>query len=295
MTLSFIIVTYNSEDLIADCIKSIQKYADVPFENLEIVVVDNSSDEKFQKLTEVIKIVDTDIELTIIKNKNSGYGQGNNVGINSAKGDLICVMNPDVRFTEPLMKDVFSKFEEDKSLCLLGYKQMGGANLSFYPKPEYYIPLISSLMVKVLNKLNLYSARYFCLSGAFMFIDKLKFEKVGMFDENIFLYYEEADISNRIKECDFRTKYDKNKSYLHLVGSRVSYSEFVFSNMLKSLAYYSKKYHLNFNHICKNTRLDYKMSIFIEKLRLRPNTSKIDKIRGELLFLEKFQNNMNDM
>ena len=76
---SIIIVTYNSEKDIYDCVTSIMEHADIPLQEIELVVVDNNStgcDAMFDKLR---SLWGADIVLIKI-NQNGGYGQGNNLG-----------------------------------------------------------------------------------------------------------------------------------------------------------------------------------------------------------------------
>ena len=105
---SIIIVTYNSEHDIYDCVNSIRRYADIPLSEIELVIVDNGShgvDSMFECLRSL-----WGEDLVLLKNThNGGYGQGNNVGIRNSTAPLILIMNPDVRlashfFAKPLKR-----------------------------------------------------------------------------------------------------------------------------------------------------------------------------------------------
>ena len=106
--LSIVIVTYKSEEDIYDCLQSIWQYNDIPNEDLEVIVVDNSpeSEMMFSKLRELYK---NDIVL-IHNTHNGGYGQGNNVGIKQAKAPTIMIMNPDVRLCQPIFRTALEAF-----------------------------------------------------------------------------------------------------------------------------------------------------------------------------------------
>ena len=83
--LSIIIVSFKSNHVIHDCINSIDK-------NFEIIVVDNSNDQKFVKKLEVkYKNVKC-----ILSSKNLGMGAGNNLGIKNVNSDYVLILNPDV-------------------------------------------------------------------------------------------------------------------------------------------------------------------------------------------------------
>ena len=111
--LSIIIVTYNSEKDIYDCMASIKKYADIPMSELEIIIVDNNSKEVDSMFAKLRKLYGEDIIL-INNTHNGGYGQGNNVGIRRATAPVILIMNPDVRLICPIFRTAIEAFENDK-------------------------------------------------------------------------------------------------------------------------------------------------------------------------------------
>lgn len=237
--ISFVIVTYKSIDLIQDCIDSIFEFSEG---NFEVIVVDNSPKEDSEVLKKFL-IENYQATVKFIRNeRNGGYGQGNNVGVKNSKGDLIAIVNPDIRFTESFAPTVRNQFLSNKNLSLLGFKQLGGRNLSFYVKPEYFIPVIDKVIVKVFNKFNWFHSKYLYLSGACLFLRKEYFVKAGLFDENIFLYFEEPDVSNRLSKLGHQIKFDKSIKYIHLVGDRSEISEGTFKSWLDSLIYYLEKF-----------------------------------------------------
>lgn len=280
--IAIIIVTYNSQDLLGDCLNSIFQKNDINTSQIEVIVVDNSSGtnaSETQKIVETHEIYNQ-IQTKYIHNAaNLGYGQGNNVGIKNCNSNIICIMNPDVRFENPILKDVTFQFK-DKKLGLLGYKQLGGFNLSCYLKPEYQIPIFSSLFVKFFNKINFFHSKYLYLSGALLFMNKNNFEEIGLFDQNIFMYYEEPDVSNRFLKNRNSIRFVKNKSYIHLVGKRNNFSEKSFTNEILSLQYYLKKFKIsNKNYVLKYT-LSQNFKILISKI-LNQNENAL-KLKSEL-------------
>ena len=220
--LSIIIVTYKSEHDIYDCLQSIWKYSDIPQEDLEVIVVDNSleCEPMFTKLRQLYG----DSLLLIHNTHNGGYGQGNNVGIRQATAPVALIMNPDVRFFEPVFATALSAFEQDRTLCMYGMKQMLSAEvkspLSFDCSCRvngYIAPLLSSLC----NKLDVYIPQCMHLAGSCFFINKEKFLQVGLFDEDLFMYGEEDDIQWRLKKrFGAHFIYNYKMHYLHLTLDR---------------------------------------------------------------------------
>ena len=260
---SIIIVTYNSMELINGCIDSIYKFNDIGELNTEIIIVDNSSETESKKMFDMLReLYDGKLKL-IWNDKNLGYGQGNNVGIDNSTGDFICIMNPDVRFTEPILLTVQKEFNSNPNLGMLGFKQIGGANLSYYLKPEFYLSILNSIVIKGMNRFNIFSQKYFYLSGAFLFLDKMKFKEIGKFDHKIFLYSEEPDISNRLRKAGYQIKFSNAHSYLHLIGDRTAWSDKGQQIWLDSKKYYFNKFHFNERKYWKLKSLDYKIKFYI--------------------------------
>ena len=221
--LSIIIVTYNSEHDIYDCVSSIMKYSDIPLSELELIIVDNNSrdtDTMFENLKELYGN-----NIILIKNThNGGYGQGNNVGIKKATAPVILIMNPDVRLIEPIFKTTIEAFEQDSKLAMYGMKQMLTATIpstnSFtctYALNGY----IQTIMSSVCNRYDHYIAKYMHFSGSCFYIRKQMFEHVGLFDESVFMYGEEEDIHYRMWKLGYtKMVYNPKLHYIHLVKER---------------------------------------------------------------------------
>lgn len=258
--LSIIIVTYNSEKDIFDCISSIKQWSDIPFEELEVIIVDNNSRNTDSMFEQLRSLYSNDIVL--IKNThNGGYGQGNNMGIRRATAPVILIMNPDVRMIEPVFKTTLDAFERNNSLCMYGMKQMLSAtevsSNSFccaYTVNGY----LQTIMTSIGNRYDYYLPRYMHFSGSCFFIRKEMFEQVGLFDETIFMYGEEEDIHYRMRKNGFKQMiYNPKLHYIHLTKEREP-----------NLAYETKLLDVAIEHSRKK---EYDVSKTI-KNRLRNNT-----------------------
>ena len=99
---SLIILNFNKSHLTAECLRSVWRHTEgYPY---EIVVVDNGSDtEDFAALT----AISGPFRLVRLQT-NRFFGEGNNIGAESARADLVCFMNNDIIVTphwlEPLMR-----------------------------------------------------------------------------------------------------------------------------------------------------------------------------------------------
>ncbi len=220
--LSVIIVTYKSENDIYDCLNSVWQQCDIAKEELEVVIVDNSPEcePMFGKLRKMYG----DGIVLIHNTHNGGYGQGNNVGIRRATAPVILIMNPDVRLATPFFHAAVEAFEKDPQLCMYGAKQMQTATMvsrnSFcctYMMNGY----IRTIMEALCNRLDWYLPRYCYFSGSCFFINKEKFEAVGLFDETVFMYGEEDDVHFRmIRRYGAHFTYDTSLRYIHPTHDR---------------------------------------------------------------------------
>jgi len=110
---SIIILTYNSEKYIKDCLQSIFRQT---YNNLEIVMVDNNSKDGSVEIAKKILGDCEDNQKVILNNKNLGYAGGNNIGIKQVQGDYIIILNPDVVLDENFIQKIVDKFETDSKI-----------------------------------------------------------------------------------------------------------------------------------------------------------------------------------
>lgn len=218
--LSLVIVTYNSSQLIGRVLESILLYNDIG-DALEIIIVDNCSQDRIeiQRIAELLVQEIVFVECT----ENRGYGAGNNKGVEMASAPIILIMNPDVVLHRPIFNEIIDNFEINKKLGILGLQQLETEN---GPKNHSFIsnkPTVSQLFLhKFASKLNLFTPIFFAFSGACFAIRKKSFIEAGKFDEEIFLYWEEADLQYRlIKKANAnKVIFRKDLSYVHAMHKR---------------------------------------------------------------------------
>ena len=126
--LSIVIVTLKSENVIHECIKSINQ-------NIPIIVVENSSNNKFKD----------ELEATyqnlrcILSETNIGMGAGNNIGIKLAETDYVFILNPDVTLETDTLDELFSASAKLSEFSILSpasldinFPNYGMLNENFY-------------------------------------------------------------------------------------------------------------------------------------------------------------------
>ena len=211
-----------------------------------------------------------------------GFGQANNIGAKLASGKYLIFLNPDTLLIEPIFLFTINKFENNKDLSLFGLKLVNNnlkSNISigFIDKHSMF----HGFIIKILNKFNIFLNDMMFISGANLFIKRNEFIKAGMFDENIFMYYEESDLIKRIKKQGGKIGFFKSKKIIHLEGKT---SDNLNTQLIRlnSAKYYSKKYNLNFNKQIKQELLNNKVKLYLYIL-FNKNKSKLFKNNIEIL------------
>lgn len=260
MKISIIIVTYNSIGLIKDCLESIFKYNDIGDE-LEVIIVDNHSSDQAQMFDLVRSSFPNNPIHLYDTGSNGGYGKGNNFGIARSKSDIIVIMNPDVRLIYPIFRTILKEFE-DTSLGVIGVEFIDGSS-PYYFKPENY-SLWHLIFEKVYNKRRIYNEKMMYMSGSLMAFNKQAFVEAGSYDENIFMYYEEPDITNRIQKTGKKAKWLKGVHVLHLAHGR-KFNKNLTDFRNSSLEYYCNKYGVNVVKLYRKSNIVLRMKILLSK------------------------------
>ena len=207
--LSIIIVNYQSADYLKKCIASIfDKTRDISF---EIIVVNNSR-EAIDKVAD-IKIVDAEEDL--------GFGKGQNLGAKNAKGEILWLLNAD---TEILSRNTQGIVKEVKENGVVGPRLLNEDNSmqswSAGVEPTVWDLIRNNLGYPASQKVWESSKKREAdwVSGASLFIRKELFDKLGGFDENFFMYFEDIDLCRRIREAGYRVIYFPEFSVRHFGG-----------------------------------------------------------------------------
>lgn len=184
-----IYVTYNSEKWIKKCFESYLKL-DYDLKKINIYVVDNNSSDNTVSYLEKFKDDNYDKfgEFSILKEKNNwGFGKGNNIGFKKGSSEFVCFLNIDTE----LFSDTFTELEKeiatsDENVGIWEFRQFP------YEHPKMY---------------DVLSGEVSWVSGAAFATKREIFEKVNGFDEKIFMYAEDVDLSWRVRSLGYFLKY----------------------------------------------------------------------------------------
>ena len=194
MRLSIITLNYNSSENTIKLLESLKNQTDKDF---EVIVVDNNSDDISQLMD--YKTAETNI-IYIKNDRNLGYSGGNNVGIRKALqngADWVLLLNNDT-WVESLFTGRLKAILEGKE-GIVGLALDEGERTAFGGLVQWLKPTLIHLSTSQVDNTKSVDKLY-AIGGA-MLIHKSVFDKVGLLDENYFLYFEDADFCHRARKA----------------------------------------------------------------------------------------------
>ncbi|WP_396218240.1 glycosyltransferase family 2 protein [Flavobacterium sp.] len=249
MQLSVIILNYNVRYFLEQCVRSVQK----ALENIdaEIIVVDNnSSDDSCLMMKQLFP------QITLIENKeNLGFPKGNNIAVEQAKGEYICILNPDTVVAEDTFKKLIAKSCQP-SAGIIGCKLIDGTG-NFLPESKRGLPTPYVAITKIfgLYKISNFFGKYYAqhlsenqsgkvdvLVGAFMMMKRDLYIKVGGFDENCFMYSDDIDLSYMIQKLGKDNFYFHETSVIHYKGQSTVRDEKYLERFREAMQFFYKKH-----------------------------------------------------
>lgn len=182
-------VTYNSEKWIPGCFRS-WLHADYDLDKINIYVVDNNSSDSTVELLERFRVENGNRFGTfsiLREEKNWGFGKANNIGFSKGTSDIVCFLNIDTE----VFSDTFSELEKEifasnEKIGIWEFRQFP------YEHPKFYDILTG--------------ATTWC-SGAAFAIRRSIYDEMKGFDEKIFMYAEDVDLSWRVRTAGYSLKY----------------------------------------------------------------------------------------
>jgi GT2 family glycosyltransferase len=229
MQLSVIILNYNVRCFLELCVLSVQK----AIQNLdaEIIIIDNnSSDDSCAMMQQRFP------NIKLIQNKeNSGFPKGNNIAVKEAKGEYLCILNPDTVVAEDTFEKVLAFAKSKTDLGIVGCKLIDGTG-NFLPESKRSIPTPWVAFTKIFGlyklfpKLSLFNKYYAqqltenqtgkvdILVGAFMVMQRELYNELDGFDEACFMYADDIDLSYRALQLQKQNYYFHGTTVIHYKG-----------------------------------------------------------------------------
>lgn len=295
MYIGIVILNYNTADDVIKAIHYIKTHVNY---NYHVYLVDNHSKEDCVEKLRVTYDNDPIVTL-MVSEENKGYSGGNNIGIKQAVSDncdAVLILNPDVELQNDIISIMVNEFT-DQIVCVAPKVFDLNGNDGQRIRPEY------NFKYAFFNKKPLYYIRklfkgdnYYKYdvnekfvfdgfpSGCCFLIRSDAFEKVGFFDDNVFLYSEELILANKLTELQMKCCYVPEAVVRHNEGTstRKISTAFIDYHMYASEYYLLKKY-------CDTSKLQLKIIKFLRLVNFKIKTiirkddkSKYQKLKKQM-------------
>ncbi len=259
--LSIVIISYNVKEYLRGCLASVlesESYKDIVS---EVFVVDNNSND-FS--VEMVKNEFPGVNL-ISNQRNLGFAKACNQAIKKSMADYILLLNPDTVFPQKDFKKTFFFMEKDQEVGILGCKMIDiQGNLLYSARTFPTLSTSISSSHSILNRLfpgNPLSKKYLLkdldhsrsaevdwVSGSCLLVKKEMLDKIGLLDENYFMYAEDVDLCYRAKKAGWKVVYFPEVTFVHYLGKSTSQQrlKMLFEHHRSIYYFYCKHFSANF-------------------------------------------------
>lgn len=242
LDVSVIIVSFNTREILRQCVQSV--WDDANGLKAEILVVDNGSTDGSPEMLErdfpQVVVVRSEINL--------GFGEGNNVALRMARGRYFVLLNSDAFFVKGALPLAIRHMDENPTVGLGGCRLIGRDGDS-QPSSRCFHTVVGDLIVLSGLAAKFPKSKFFgrfdrtwadehqpasvdWVPGAFSILRPSALQQVGSFDPAFFLYYEEVDLCRRMKDAGIPVWYWPDIVVIHIGGES--------SRQLKALEYSSR-------------------------------------------------------
>lgn len=253
MDISFIIVNWNTKDLLRDCLASI--YKTVGAFTFEVIVVDNASSDG----SAAMLALEYQQVHVIANTQNRGFGAANNQGFSVMKGKYALLVNSDAMLTEKAVEKLWTFAEANPRAAIVCGQLLnadGSRQNSVASFPTLLTLAVNVSLLEYLFPKEYPSKRYRhqgplevdSAVGACMLIRKQALDEVAFFDERYFFFYEETDMAFAMRRAGWLIYQVPDALIYHLQGqsighnarSRIEFyrSRYQFLRKWKSVIYY---------------------------------------------------------
>ena len=257
--IAVILINYNSSEHSINCIRSIIEKTDNNL-NYQIIITDNCSEKedylKLKSFCNELNFPNLELHRSII---NTGFGDGNMHGIQYANANYLAFINNDTLLINDCLSILKNALENNPKIGIAGaqaYKSNGDfmISLDHFASPAREIlgrnvlEIINSKKYPKRKKRYTNPVKVNFIPGSFMFIRATDFYKIGGFDTNIFLYYEETDLCKRLEKNNKFAYLIPEAEFIHFHGGSTGKSLAIKKELKISLLYIMKKHYGFFGH-----------------------------------------------
>lgn len=256
-----VLLNYNDYENTSNYVEFMSKYNSID----KILIVDNNSTNE-NEVKKLEKLNSDKVE-TIVSDKNGGYAYGNNFGLRyldlnyKDEFDYIIISNPDVFVEENNIKKTLEFLEKNDKAIIAAPRmhfKTGAARRSAWKRRSFFIDVacstrITELLLFYLLKKGEYSKdelkesilEVFAIAGSFFIAKHEMFKKIGYFDENTFLFFEEDILAEKVKRAGYKIYSLNSEKFIHYESKSIGKAMNVFKKqdiLFDSRIYYHKTY-----------------------------------------------------
>ncbi len=230
--LSVIILSFNTKDLLKQCLESVLEGVGSPRPvgrpQVEVIVVDNhSTDDSPAMVKQEFPAV-----ILVESPENWGFARGNNLGLAKAKGKFVLFLNSDTKVFPDTLKKMLAYLEENPGVgvatCRVEFSDgsLDPASHRGFPTPWNSLAYFLGLE-KLFPRVKIFSGYHLGYldqntiheidtpTGAFYLVRREVLKEVGSFDEKYFMYAEDIDLSLRIKQAGWKIMFVPEAKIIH--------------------------------------------------------------------------------
>lgn len=297
--LTIVIVNYNVKHYIAQCLDSIFKSS---FKDFEVVVVDNHSHdgsvEYIKNKYPMVKVIDS--------NHNLGFARANNLALRLCNSKYALLLNPDTVLGKDVLEQSVAFLDAHPQCGGLGLQMLNAdGNRALESRRGLPTPLTSFYkmigLCKHFPKHKVFGRYYLghlswdkpaqieVISGAYCMMRKVALDKVGLLDEDFFMYGEDIDLSYRLLKGGYENWYIPAK-ILHYKGESTQKSSFRYVHVFyKAMLIFFRKH---YGHLSLVFSLPIKIAIYL-KAAIALVVMQMNNIRKMLGFVDNAKRNVS--
>jgi len=283
--LSVIVLSFNTRDVLRNCLLSLDEERAICAYTLEIIVVDNSSSDGS------VEMVSAEFPqcILIANTENVGFSKGNNIGMALAQGRYFLCLNSDTLVCSGALGTMIQFMEAHPNAGAIG-PMLVGEDKKLQPSGRA-LPTAWRIFLGMTKLYRLWTTDIYLergrdyaqvkevgeISGAALCVRGEVYQKLGGFDENLWAFYEDVDWCNRIGQAGYKIYYMPQAKIVHLwKRSSTRVPELVYRVGQNSLRYYFRKHRSAVEVVAVDAMLFLKetAAIIFALLRLNPDQVK---------------------
>jgi GT2 family glycosyltransferase len=229
---SIVIVVWNAKNYVWECLESLREHCQSTYD--EVIVVDNCSlDGTAEMIARLFP------EFRLIRNpENYGFAKANNIGISISSGELICLVNSDVKFTNDCISLIRDYMVSEPQVAMVGPKMLGpdgSVRRSTMRLPDVWSYFCHAVgLDSIFKGSRLFGAWLMSdfdhrrtlpvevLNGWFLVVRRQAVQRVGLLDTEFFMYGEDVEWCHRFKKAGEQLVFFADAEAIHYGGASSS-------------------------------------------------------------------------